>query len=186
MITPRMATEEIQGSEAVVMDRHAGISLEVAVEAQSTIVAVVSTGAEVVEETASTSLTGAEVDTVEPREKKAKWKKMVTKHKIGEIPDQGVKEETSEVLKVVETLEVREDSVEPEAAGENVVEEDSEDLTVEGPTIETTKSTTTMLNIHSQPTKKKVTKKSNKLKSKSNGLLPRFPSSLVHSRDLLL
>lgn len=108
------------------------------------------------------------------REKKIKVKlmKMENKDKIGELKDhQGVLEEITEV-KLVEILEEREDSVELEAVGVliSVVEEDREVLIVEDPMIEMMMaSITTTINIHSQPTKKKVMMRFNKPMSKSSG-----------------
>lgn len=171
--------------EAVEMDNQEEVLLEVAVEVQNIITAVVSTGVEDVEvlEMVKANLIGAEVDiTTNMREKKTKSMKMESQHKIGEIPDQGVLEETSEE-KPVEILEVREGSVEPEAVGENVVEEDREVLIVEGPMIEMMMaSITTTINIHSQLTKKAM-KRSNKPMSKSSGSPPKYLNTLINSKD---
>lgn len=175
--------------EVVEMDSQEGVLVEVAVEVQNIIAAVVNTGAEDVEvlEMVKANLIGAEVDIItNMREKKMKSMKMESHHKIGEIQDhQGVLEEISEV-KLAEILEEREDSVELEAVGENVVEEDREVLIVvmEDPTIVEMMmaSITTIINTHSQLTKK-VMKRFNKPMSKSSGSLPKFLSTPIHSKD---
>ena len=170
---------------AVVMDNQEEVMVEVAVEVPNTITAVVSTGAEDVEviEMVKANHIGAEVDiTTNMREKKTKSMKMENKHKIGEIQDhQGVLEETSEV-KLVEILEGREDSVELEAVGENVVEEDREVLIVEGIIEMVMASITTIINIHSQLTKKAMTR-FNKPMSNSTGSPPKFLNTLINSKD---
>ena len=104
---PVVLTKEDQEEtiEAVVMDNQEEVLIEVAVEVQNTITAVVNTGAEDVEviEMVITNLIGEEVDiTTIVREKKMKSMKMAIK--IGEIQDQGVLEATTEV-KLVEILE---------------------------------------------------------------------------------
>lgn len=182
---PVVLTKEDQEEtiEAVVMDNQEEVMVEVAVEVQNTLTAVVNTGAEDVEVIGMviTNLIEEEVDiTTIVREKKMKPMKMAIQ--IGETQDQGVLKATTEV-KLVEILEEREDSVELEAVGEmHVVEEDREVLIV-GIMIEIMKaSTTTIINIHSQPTKKAMMK-FNKPKSKWSGSLPRFLITKINSKD---
>lgn len=182
---PVVLTKEDQEEtiEAVVMDNQEEVLVEVAVEAQNTITAVVNTGAEDVEviEMVITNLIGEEVDiTTIVREKKMKSMKMAIK--IGEIQDQGVLEATTEV-KLVEILEEREDYVELEAVGEMLVVEEDREVLIAGTMIEIMKaSTTTIINIHSQLTKKAMMK-FNKPKSKWSGSLPRFLITKINSKD---